>query len=99
MQPRSMPQISRTRITHRAGAVAGAALALPLAAGLRLAAVAPAAADGGRAGAVYTLTNSAAGNAVAVFDRATDGTLNATGMVSTGGKGPAPGSARRERWR
>ena len=91
MQPRSMSQITRPRFTHHAGGVAGAALTLPLAAGLRLAAVAPAAADGGRAGAVYTLTNSAGGNAVAVFDRATDGTLNATGMVSTGGKGTGTG--------
>ena len=91
MQPRPMPQISRPRFTRRAGGVAGAALTLPLAAGLRLAAVAPAAADGGRAGAVYTLTNSPAGNAVAVFDRAADGTLNATGTVATGGKGTGTG--------
>jgi 6-phosphogluconolactonase len=38
-------------------------------------------------GAVYTLTNSPAANAVAVFDRAPDGTLTAAGTVATGGRG------------
>jgi 6-phosphogluconolactonase (cycloisomerase 2 family) len=38
-------------------------------------------------GAVYTLTNGAAGNAVAVFDRAEDGTLTPAGTVPTGGNG------------
>jgi 6-phosphogluconolactonase (cycloisomerase 2 family) len=38
-------------------------------------------------GAVYTLTNSAAGNAVAVFDRAADGTLTPDGTFPTGGTG------------
>lgn len=42
-------------------------------------------------GAVYTLTNSAAGNAVAVFDRAADGTLTAAGSVPTGGLGTGAG--------
>src|SRR5438093_13243097 len=37
--------------------------------------------------AVYTLTNQVAGNAVAVFDRAADGTLSAAGMIATGGTG------------
>lgn len=37
--------------------------------------------------AVYTLTNQVAGNAVAVFDRAADGTLSAAGTVATGGTG------------
>jgi len=41
--------------------------------------------DGRRA--VYTLTNQVAGNAVAVFDRAADGTLGAAGTVATGGTG------------
>jgi 6-phosphogluconolactonase len=38
-------------------------------------------------GAVYTLTNSAADNAVAVFDRAKDGTLTPDGTFPTGGTG------------
>src|SRR5206468_45317 len=38
-------------------------------------------------GAVYTLTNSAAGNAVAVFARSGAGTLSPQGSVSTGGLG------------
>lgn len=37
--------------------------------------------------AVYTLTNQVAGNAVAVFTRAADGTLTAAGSFSTGGTG------------
>ncbi len=43
------------------------------------------------AGAVYTLTNSAAGNSVAVFDRAADGTLTAAGTFATGGVGTGAG--------
>src|SRR5436309_7603374 len=41
----------------------------------------------GRTGprAVYTLTNQVAGNSVAVFARAADGTLSAAGSVATGG--------------
>ena len=52
-----------------------------------------AAADGdrGRDGAVYTLTNSAAGNAVAVFERDSDGTLDPEGAVPTGGNGTGSG--------
>ena len=38
-------------------------------------------------GAVYTLTNTASGNAVAVFDRAGNGTLTAAGSYATGGNG------------
>ena len=59
-----------------------------LCAGMLLAA-GTAGAEGGnhRAGAVYTLTNSAAGNAVAVFDRANDGTLTPNGTFPTGGTG------------
>jgi len=41
---------------------------------------------GGR-GTVYTLMNLTSGNAVAVFSRAKDGTLTATGTVATGGAG------------
>jgi 6-phosphogluconolactonase len=50
-------------------------------------------ADGGSDGrrAVYTLTNQVAGNAVAVFDRAADGTLSPAGTVATGGTGTGAG--------
>jgi 6-phosphogluconolactonase (cycloisomerase 2 family) len=41
----------------------------------------------GNAGAVYTLNNSLAGNAVLVYDRAADGTLTYAGSVPTGGLG------------
>ena len=51
----------------------------------------PAAADDGGQGAVYTLTNRAAGNAVAVFARAADGSLAAAGEVPTGGLGTGGG--------
>ena len=47
-------------------------------------------ATGGRR-AVYTLTNQVAGNAVAVFNRAADGTLTAAGTVATGGTGTGAG--------
>ena len=40
---------------------------------------------------MYTLTNEAAGNAVAIFNRAADGTLTAAGTVSTGGLGNGGG--------
>src|SRR5258706_11038142 len=43
------------------------------------------------AGSVYTLTNSPAGNAVAVFDRAFDGTLTPQGTYPTGGTGTGAG--------
>ena len=42
-------------------------------------------------GAVYTLTNQAAGNAVAVFKRAADGTLTSQGEVATQGLGSGDG--------
>jgi 6-phosphogluconolactonase (cycloisomerase 2 family) len=42
-------------------------------------------------GAVYTLTNAAAGNAVAVFHRAPSGELTPAGTVSTGGLGTGAG--------
>jgi 6-phosphogluconolactonase len=42
-------------------------------------------------GAVFTLTNEAAGNAVAVFSRGSDGTLMPEGTVPTGGLGSGSG--------
>jgi 6-phosphogluconolactonase len=41
---------------------------------------------------VYTLTNSAAGNSVLVFDRDADGSLTAAGSVASGGLGSGLGS-------
>ena len=43
------------------------------------------------AGAVYTLTNSPAGNAVKVFRTANDGSLSAAGEFPTGGTGTGTG--------
>ena len=45
----------------------------------------------GAPGAVYTMTNAAAGNAVLVFARAVDGTLTPTAPVPTGGLGTGAG--------
>jgi 6-phosphogluconolactonase len=74
---------------HRLGTLA-VALALAV---VLLVLAAPAMASGGGGGdrAVYTLTNSASGNAVAVFDRARDGALTADGTVATGGAGTGAG--------
>ena len=50
------------------------------------------ASDAGPQGsAVYTLTNSSSGNAVAVFDRAPTGRLTPNGTVPTGGTGSGAG--------
>ena len=56
-----------------------------------LVAAAPAMAAEGGGGAVYTLTNSSSGNAVAVFARSSDGALEANGAVPTGGLGTGAG--------
>jgi 6-phosphogluconolactonase (cycloisomerase 2 family) len=57
-----------------------------------LAAAAPAAqGPSGPAGAVYALTNSPAGNAVVVWNRAADGTLTPAGSYPTGGLGSGAG--------
>ena len=64
------------------------ALVLSMLAALAFAATATAASgEDASSGAVYTLTNSAAGNAVAVFARSGAGTLSPQGSVSTGGLG------------
>jgi 6-phosphogluconolactonase len=47
--------------------------------------------QGDGAGAVYTLTNEKAGNAVAIFERRSDGTLTSRGRVATGGTGTGGG--------
>ena len=70
------------RLTTLAGAAVSGVALLVLAA--------PAMASGG-GGAVYTLTNAASGNAVAVFDRAADGSLTPDGTVPTDGLGTGAG--------
>ena len=47
--------------------------------------------DSHSSGAVYTLTNEAAGNRVVAFDRASDGTLAPDGVYLTGGLGSGSG--------
>jgi 6-phosphogluconolactonase len=73
---------------HRLGTFA---LVLALAAVFLVLAAPAMASGGGSGGTVYTLTNSASGNAVAVFDRANDGSLTAQGTVPTGGAGTGAG--------
>src|SRR5438876_3769309 len=67
------------------------ALGFALLATLVLAAAATASSSDNSPGAVYTLTNSPAGNAVAAFSRAADGTLTPQGTFSTGGSGTGAG--------
>jgi 6-phosphogluconolactonase len=64
----------------------------PSASAVRGIAASAAAAEGGRA-AVYTLMNLTSGNAVAIFNRAGDGTLTPAGTVATGGTGTGVGLA------
>jgi 6-phosphogluconolactonase len=68
-------------------------LAVPVALGLALAAlgVAAAGAMAHAAGAVYTLTNDPAGNAVKVFERSGNGSLTPAGEFATGGTGTGAG--------
>ncbi len=73
----------------RAAAAAGA-LGLAAAGGLAAFAGPASAADApGAAGAVYTMTNSAGGNAIEAFARASDGSLTPAGTYQTGGDGGA----------
>jgi 6-phosphogluconolactonase len=67
-------------------------LAFPVALGLTLGASGVGASGAvANPGAVYTLTNDPAGNAVEVFDRAGDGSLTADGEFATGGTGTGAG--------
>lgn len=68
-----------------------AALLLGLVGLTAFAQASPASAAQKPAGAVYALTNAASGNAVAIFNRADDGTLTAAGSVPTGGLGTGAG--------
>lgn len=73
-------------VLTRVAAVAVVALTALFAGGLTTAS-----ANGSGGGAVYTLTNDPAGNQVAIFDRAADGTLTPDGLVDTGGVGTGGG--------
>lgn len=71
---------------------ATAAFALVLSSGIAITQGGGAASAAGRnAGAVYTLSNATAGNAVVAFDRAPDGTLTPAGTFATGGTGTGGG--------
>jgi 6-phosphogluconolactonase len=67
------------------------AVGLVAAAALLAVAAGSARAGNGSAGAVYTLSNQASGNAVLVFSRAHDGTLTPDGSFPTGGAGTGAG--------
>jgi 6-phosphogluconolactonase len=75
-------------LKHRL-AIAGLAAAAALA--VVAAATAAPSEDGGGRGAVYTLTNAPSGNAVLVYARAADGTLQPAGSYATGGLGTGAG--------
>ena len=82
---------TRTALAARVAAVG--AIGLAAAAGLAaFAGPARAAGTPGTAGAVYTMTNSASGNAIEAYARAGDGTLTPAGTFPTGGDGGALGS-------
>ena len=82
---------TRTALAARVAAVG--AIGLAAAAGLAaFAGPAKAAGTPGTAGAVYTMTNSASGNAIEAYARAGDGTLTPAGTFPTGGDGGALGS-------
>src|SRR5207245_6793341 len=74
--------------TTRAGRVGLAAGVLTLALS---ALAAPASAEPGAPGAVYTSTNSPTGNAVVAFQRAANGSLTPAGRFATGGSGTGGG--------
>lgn len=67
------------------------ALALAASIAALMAAQAAGASASKSAGSVYTLTNASGGNAVAIFDYASDGTLTPAGSVPTGGLGTGSG--------
>lgn len=80
--------MSYSNFARRMGA--GVTLAAVIA-GSVLGASMPASADGGSRNAIYVSTNDAAGNAIAVYNRADDGTLTAGAVVPTGGRGTGAG--------
>src|SRR3954467_341139 len=68
-----------------------AALVVASTAAIVLAAAAAASNSDNAPGSVYTLSNSAAGNAVLAFTRAADGSLTSQGSYATGGNGTRVG--------
>ena len=79
--------MSSTRTFRRAGWIASLLLLI----GLLVPATSGYASERQGAGAVYTLGNAAAGNAVLAFDRAADGRLTPAGTFPTGGLGSGAG--------
>ncbi len=76
------------RFGKRTHPLLGAALATAFLASLGVIATAGAARDGTlKSGAVYAMTNDAAGNEVLAYDRAPDGSLSLQGTYPTGGEG------------
>ena len=78
--------IDRSSLLRKRSRLIAALIVLLLAALAGSAAAQPASAD-----AVYVMSNAAAGNAILVFDRAVDGTLNPAGSFPTGGAGTGGG--------
>src|SRR5260370_2098168 len=81
------------RLRTRAAIVAGIGGVLLAAAPGAAASASSQSGSAGSAGAVYTMTNSPAGNAIEAFARAADGSLTPAGTYPTGGTGgpPRPG--------
>jgi 6-phosphogluconolactonase len=80
----------RKAIPRLIRAAAAGAIGIAAAGGLAAFAGPAQAADlPGTAGAVYTMTNSASGNAIEAYARASDGTLTPAGTYPTGGDGGA----------
>ncbi len=79
-----IPSASKVARLLFAAAVLGVAVTV-------IAASASARTAGGKAGTVYSLSNATGGNAVMMFDRASDGTLTPAGSVPTGGLGSGGG--------
>ena len=82
---RAIPRLIRAAMTGGIALTAAGGLAV-------VAGPARAAAWPGTAGAVYTMTNSPAGNAIEAYARAGDGSLTRAGTYPTGGNGGTLGS-------
>lgn len=80
------------RLRTRAAIVAGIGGVLLAAAPVAAASASSQSGSAGSAGAVYTMTNSPAGNAIEAFARAADGSLTPAGTYPTGGTGGPLGS-------
>lgn len=84
---------ARRAIPRLIRAVTAGGIGLAAVGGMAASAGPAQAADGpGIAGAVYTMTNSVAGNAIEAYTRASDGSLTPAGTYPTGGDGGALGS-------